>query len=383
MNIKKIILFCLTTLILALVISSIFAYDLFTGYPNNSPSSFTIVIDKNSSYPDLAKKLKDENIIKNEFIFLQQAKNYSEFPAIGSYNLKLPANGDKILSQLQDQSTQIKANYKNIETFSFLIKEGLTIDEIVDKMYNMPQNFKIKGLPEKSEVINYLKNPANFDRSKYSFLPDPLTCTYGEVSQCAKYYIEGFVYPATYDLEVGADYKSYFNKFLDAYSRFAAPVLAGKTPSQIYEIMTMASVVEKETGFGSRDTKNQDVINLVQQERELVTSVLKNRNNINRPWQTNPTATYGLPNKLCESTFKIENCYPIDEPVVLKNKYNTYVVKTPIGPIANPSLNSIKAVLSDKKSDFIFFIADKTGKTRFASTEAQFYKHEKDIIEGR
>ena len=67
------------------------------------------------------------------------------------------------------------------------------------------------------------------------------------------------------------------------------------------------------------------------------------------------------------------------------NDYNTrsshLAGKLPIGPISNPSINSIKAVLYPKTHDYYYFVADKTGKTYFSKTYSEHLSTKDDLIE--
>jgi UPF0755 protein len=379
-NLGKILSVGLVITIIPIVLLGYYAYDLFIGYPDNSPSSYELVVDNTTSYKGIAKKLQDAKVIKNEWIFLQKAKDYQNSLALGKYTLALPADNNDILSQLSQQSIALKGSGKN-SSFSFLIKEGATLDEIVDNLSSKTSGTKYKVNPD--EFREYLKNSDNFDRVKYPFLPEKLGCSYGDPNKCAKYYPEGYMYPATYDLDTNGDYKDHIVKILDAYKKRVYPSLAGLDSKQIYDITVMASVIEKESAYGKRDLNDPAVREVLRVEREGIASTFRNREKIGMMWGSNPTVQYGTPYRLCEQTIVIPNCVFLDDPRIVNNKYNTYKNQRPIAPIASPSLDCLKATMTNTKTDYLYFIGDNEGKTRFANSSAGHEKNIKDVQNGR
>ena len=116
------------------------------------------------------------------------------------------------------------------------------------------------------------------------------------------------------------------------------------------EMLTLASIIEKETG--------------VAEERRLVASVFINRLNRGMRLQTDPTVIYGitrgqgaLGRGLRQSELRRET------------PYNTYVINgLPPTPIANPGRAAIMAAVDPEDSNYVFFVADGTGGHAFAET---------------
>lgn len=124
------------------------------------------------------------------------------------------------------------------------------------------------------------------------------------------------------------------------------------------EAIILASIVEKETGL--------------REERGLVASVFTNRLNNNWRLQSDPTVIYTLTNKYGNMMGK--KLYKKD--LEIETPYNTYKIKgLPVGAIANPGIESIRAVLHPVKSDYFYFVADGTGGHKFATT---LEEHEKN-----
>ena len=124
------------------------------------------------------------------------------------------------------------------------------------------------------------------------------------------------------------------------------------------EAIILASIVEKETG--------------IPEERPLVASVFLNRLNKKMRLQSDPTVVYTLTNKY--GNMRGRRLYKKDLEVV--TPYNTYKINgLPIGAIANPGIDSIRAVLNPAETDFLYFVADGSGGHKFAKT---LEEHEKN-----
>ncbi len=357
-------------IILTALITFIFVNNIINSAPWGSPNSYTLTIKQGDTLKSIAANLEDNKIIQNEFVFLRQASSIP-FPANGKYELKLPANSQNVIDQIDTRSKTIIEDGK-ISTFKFLIKEGETIDDIIN-------NFVKIGITKKDFATQYFSNYANFDRAILTYLPPALTCTYGNINTCAKYPVEGYIYPATYELDKKGSFEDHVFKILQTTMRKWYTLPKVPTPEQVI----LASVLEKESGYGSRDRTNQAVKEVLKIERQKIAAVLENRNKQGMKWQLNPTTTYGTEYKLCETTINIPNCKSLDDKVISSNIYNTYVNAKPIGPIANPSIECIEAVMNPAVNNYLFFIADKTGSTRFADSFDQFLKIEQDIINER
>ncbi len=160
---------------------------------------------------------------------------------------------------------------------------------------------------------------------------------------------EGYLYPETYFYPKNTDpaiiVKDMVNRFKTVFKaewdqRAAA---LGMTRHQV---VTLASIIEKETGAAS--------------ERPLISSVFHNRLLKNMRLETDPTVIYGIENFDGNLT-RVHLRTP--------GPYNTYMNKgLPIGPIANPGFKSLEAALYPVQSDYIFFVSRKDGTHQFSAT---------------
>jgi UPF0755 protein len=349
---------------------TLFITNLINSAPWGSPNSYTLEVKPGSSFKTIAAELADKKIISSEFVFLRQVGSIA-YPANGKYELKLPANSQNIIDQIDVKSKEIIEDSR-VVTFKFLIKEGETIDDIINNMVKA-------GITDKQTAFNYFTNYNNFDKSILTYLPPALSCNYGNITNCAKYPVEGYIYPATYELDKKGTFQDHVFNILSTTQRKWKTLPSMPT----YKQVVAASVLERESGYGSRDRNNNEVKAILKTERQTIAKVLTNRDEAGMKWQLNPTTTYGTDYKLCETTINIPNCKSLDDPAISSNIYNTYVNARPIGPISNPSIECLEAALNPTNNNYLFFIADKKGATRFANTFDEFLKIEQDIINER
>lgn len=122
------------------------------------------------------------------------------------------------------------------------------------------------------------------------------------------------------------------------------------------DIVTMASLIEKEVADG--------------RERPLVAGVFVNRLRKGIPLQTDPAVIYAA---LLSGRYR-GTIYASD--LQFDSPYNTYRhAGLPPGPICNPGLASLRAALAPAKTDYLYFVSDASGHSRFAATIAEHTKN--------
>lgn len=161
---------------------------------------------------------------------------------------------------------------------------------------------------------------------------------------------EGFILPETYLYFYGDDRQAILDKMEKSMQQFLASLGNIERPfiKDINELLTLASLVEKETAMGA--------------ERPIVAGVYLNRLKINMPLQCDPTVIYALMQgeKLDRPLLKAD--------LQIASAYNTYKVKgLPPGPIACPGKASILAVLNPAPTQSLYFVANGQGGHTFAS----------------
>jgi UPF0755 protein len=177
---------------------------------------------------------------------------------------------------------------------------------------------------------------------------------------------EGSIMHDTYRFERGTDRNELIARMQNQQRKFLEKVWPERATDlpfrSIEEAVTLASIVEKETGKVD--------------ERPRVAAVFVNRLRKNMRLQSDPTIIYGLSGgkgTLGRGILKTE--------IQQMTPYNTYTMKgLPPTPIANPGRAAIEAVLRPAKTNDLFFVADGTGGHRFAETYEQ---HKEFVAEWR
>jgi len=172
---------------------------------------------------------------------------------------------------------------------------------------------------------------------------------------------EGSLLPDTYDFQRGESREAVLQRMRDAHDKLLAQLWAARQPglplSTPQEAVTLASIVEKETGVAS--------------ERPRVAAIFVNRLRAGMLLQSDPTIIYGLTKGRPLGRGIRASELAADSP------WNSYkVAGLPPGPIANPGRDSLAAVLNPPKTDELYFVADGTGGHAFAST---YEEHAKNV----
>jgi UPF0755 protein len=176
---------------------------------------------------------------------------------------------------------------------------------------------------------------------------------------------EGSLLPDTYEVQRGEDRAAVIARMRAARDTVVAELWAGRDPglplASADEAVTLASIVEKETG--------------VPAERPRVAAIFVNRLKAGMALQSDPTIIYGLTRgRPLGRGIRASELADV-------NPYNSYkVVGLPPTPIANPGRAALEAVLHPAKTDELYFVADGTGGHAFASTYAE---HEKNVARWR
>ncbi|WHZ22089.1 MAG: Murein endolytic transglycosylase MltG [Nitrospira sp.] len=164
--------------------------------------------------------------------------------------------------------------------------------------------------------------------------------------------LEGYLFPETYSFARGTKAKDVIKTMVDGLYHVWGTDLqeqAARLKLSLHQVLTLASVIEKETG--------------VKDERELIAAVFHNRLRKKIPLQSDPTVIYGLP------AFD-GNIHKRD--LASLSPYNTYRVQgLPPGPIASPGVHSLRAALFPAQASYLYFVSRNDGTHHFSSTLAE------------
>lgn len=167
--------------------------------------------------------------------------------------------------------------------------------------------------------------------------------------------------PNSYEFYWNTSAEKFRDKMLDEYKKFwnknrlAKAEQLNMTPE---EVITLASIVHKET--------------VKKDERPRVAGAYLNRITQGMPLQADPTVIYSI--KLRDNDFNQVIKRVLYGDLTIASSYNTYVtIGLPPGPIAQPDINAIDAVLNAEKHDYVYFCAsvERFGYHEFASTYPQ------------
>ncbi len=294
---------------------------------NKPEKTATITITNDDSFGDVAEKLKDEGLIEYKFLFNLFATftRSKDDVVAGTFTLNTDMDYRALLSGMS-------ANSATRATVTVTIPEGYTVDQIFTLLEE-------KGV---ASVEDLQDMAANHDYA-FSFLQDLEMGDYHR--------LEGYLYPDTYEFTTPQNSLYVINKmlvrfdeqFTDAMRQEVAD--SGRT---IHEIITIASMIEKETDGN---------------DRADIASVIYNRLNnpsggTQRYLQIDATLAYINGGKVPTEADK-----SIDSP------YNTYLYKgLPAGPISNPGLESIKAAMNPNSTSYYYYALGDDGVHHFFKT---------------
>lgn len=298
---------------------------------NRDAAPVSFIVEKGWNPRDVAHKLEEKQLIKHWWsVYLinnlrnRTGASQSSVFAAGEYSLSASMKPTEILDAL--------VNGKMI-THNLIVPPGSTVAQLPELM-------------ERTTLVSALEaDSALNDRTLMASL---------EIRDS----FEGYILPETYK----------FSRPITAQDMITRMVNEGKNrrTKEMYDraidlsltfpqILTLASIIEKETG-------NPD-------ERAVISSVFHNRLRIGMPLQADPTVIYGLPNFSGNLT---------KEHLNTPSPYNTYLnTGLPPTPICNPSMESIKAALYPEETDFLYFVATGDGSHVFSST----YKEHKANVD--
>ncbi len=234
--------------------------------------------------------------------------------------------GEYLISPAQDPGeilARIAAG--EVETYEVVLPEGLTARQIGERL-------EAAQLVDAEAFEEVVRDPAQAKR-------------FGIEGQT----LEGYLFPETYRLPRGLApdevARILVSQFLEAWAAIE-PTAREQELSQL-EVVTLASIVEKETGAAS--------------ERALIAAVFRNRLRKGMRLETDPTVIYGIPD--FDGNLRRRDLENRDNP------YNTYKIRgLPPGPIASPGADALRAVVEPADIDYLYFVSRNDGTHEFSRT---------------
>lgn len=349
-------------LILILSLAGFFGYryvsDAVGAKDVNSTKFISVEIPENSGSSYIGQLLESAGVIKSGKVFnyYTKFKNISNLKS-GYYNLQPSMTMDEIIEALQKKGSD-KPQEPSLGTV--LVKEGYTIEQIAKAVEVNSSAKKGKhsstGLKAK-EFLKLMKDDAFITKMKEKYptllanLPNPTD---------AKYVLEGYLFPATYNIHDDTTVESLAEEMLSTMDTYLSPYYATISSSNhnVNEILTLASLVEKE-GATDDDRKN-------------IASVFYNRLDSDMALQSNIAVLYALGKLGQETTLKEDATIDtnIDSP------YNDYVHKGLMpGPVDSPSLSAIEAVINPSSTKYMYFVADVSTSNVYFAESYEEHQH--------
>ncbi len=285
------------------------------------PPSKTVAIPDRSTFQQVAALLEREELIRSRlaFVWLGRFQSADRKIQAGEYELNAGMAPAEILSRL---------TMGQVVLHPILIPEGLTMAQIADI-------FGQQGLVDRQEALRLMTDPT-------------FIASLGIKAST----LEGYLYPDTYKFPKGIRPKEVITTMVEHLWQVYGPDLEARAQElrmTQHEVLTLASVIEKESGSNG--------------EREEISAVFHNRLKKRIPLQSDPTVIYGLPNY-------DGNIHKKD--LLTPSLYNTYrIAGLPPGPIANPGIQSIRATLYPSSSRALYFVSKNDGTHQFSATLAE------------
>jgi len=277
-----------------------------------------VLVGPGQSVSATAESLMRHGLIQSplKFRLLARFRGYDRRLKAGEYGLKASMTPLDILDIL---------GRGQVKLYKVTLPEGLTLQQIGDAVEK-------SGLGSAADITTRAGDPA-FARS------------HGIPAAS----LEGYLFPDTYLFPRGVSAEAILTAMLQRFRSVFSDEWeqrARQIGLTVHDVVTLASIIEKETGAPS--------------ERPLISSVFHNRLKKGMRLETDPTVIYGIRDFDGNLTRKhLETFTP----------YNTYVIKgLPPGPIASPGKEALEAALFPAQTGYFFFVSKNNGTHHFSSS---------------
>lgn len=315
--VKYFVLSCSFVLVSSLLASVFLVAFLHVPFPRQQ-ETVEIKVERGEPVSSIVRKLKEKQVISNERLFILSARLLLVEKKIhwGRYFFEPPLSPREML----DRMILGRGVFRRIT-----IPEGLTVREIAELLDGA-------GIARKEQVLAEATRPELLSRLGLE----------GKG-------IEGYLFPDTYYFTPHTTEREILVAMADQFRVNLNPWMLEKTSElgfSLYEVVTLASLIEKETGSDA--------------ERPLISAVFHNRLKRNIPLQSDPTVIYGLKRYSGQLTRR-----DLQSP----SRYNTYRFRGfPPTPICNPGLASLRAAVNPANVPYLYFVSKNDGSHLFSAT---------------
>jgi UPF0755 protein len=308
----------LLSAIAILLLISVHCYISLLIPSGNSRLPIVVEFQQGVSFYRIAKTLREKGVIRDQ----------------GAFTL---------LARLRGSTKRVKAGEYEFDTSmtAFDVIERLEKGIVVRHFVTIPEGYNIREIGELLEK----KGLSQKGRFMAKACERGFLSSIGIDADTA----EGYLFPDTYSFTKGMTEEAMIKNMVSRFREVFTDELkrrAGDVGLSLKDLVTLASVVEKETGIST--------------ERPVIARVFLNRLNEGIPLQSDPTVIYGI---------KDFNGNLTKDDLLTETPYNTYLKRgLPPGPISNPGIDSIKAVLYPEDAPYLYFVSKNDGTHYFSRT---------------
>ncbi|WP_160691193.1 endolytic transglycosylase MltG [Clostridium sp. C2-6-12] len=334
-NLKKLLL-AVAIFIFVIIVTFVISYNNAIEKPlNSNENTMLIEVRQGEGFYDILNKLDKEDKLSNKLLIKVKLAIDKKNIKLreGIYEINTNSSLEELISSLENGT-----GVKNL--IKFTIPEGYSIEEIGNVLEE-------KEICSKNEFIKAVQN---YELPKY-------------VSNNSKkrYNLEGFLYPDTYLVEegLGAEniVKIMLTRFEDVLKQVKDETKVDIKDEDVEKIITIASMIEKEAK--------------VQKDRPLISSVIYNRLDKNMKLEIDAAVIYAL-------GYHVD--VVLNKHLEINSPYNVYKYEgLPVGPIASPGINCIKAAILPEKTDYLYYILQKDDSHYFTKSYDDFLKKKKEL----
>lgn len=347
MSKKGKIILIISAIIIAIIAIFVGVYFYLLSSVSSGSTKVSFTVNQGDSKMEIVTNLKDAGLIRNKYaalIYIVLSGNTNI--QAGSYELNRNMSTEDIIKSLANGDI---INTER-ESVSLTFREGITLEEYLELLSentNLEYDTMITEIND-PEFLNDLIND-------YWFLTDDI------LNNDLYYGLEGYLYPNTYQVHTETTLGEVVRKMLDEMTKQLEPLRSEIEESNysVHEILTMASIAEKEA--------------MNYEDRTKVAQVIYTRLDMGMNLGMDVTTYYGVGKSMTETLTALD--LADDNPY---NTRNASLIGLPVGPICNPSSESIRAVLNPADTNYIYFFADIiTGNVYFTDDYNEFLEFQR------
>ena len=291
------------------------------SHTGNTDKKIHIKVTSGMTTAEIANQLSSKGVITSslKFRFISRVRGYDGKMKPGTYIFTAGMSDEDVFEEILNGSKHL---------VKFTIPEGFTVKEIAVRLEKLDladsEDFLIAA--EKFQPYDYMKRPEN-----------------------VLYAAEGFLFPETYAVESVYSIDEILELMAGEFNKRLTDKMRGKAQEMnltVHDLITLASLVEKEVRYS--------------EDRPVVAQIFLKRLKLNMPLQSDATLQYLMDAPKEDVT--------IDD-TKIESPYNTYQnAGLPPGPVANPGIAAIEAVLNPAETDYLYFVADRDGHNHYSYT---------------